>query len=68
MSRGEKRDRALIVSERVYKVLLITYPKESRREYGSQMVQDFRDLCREEVRRDGTGGLVRWWSARSWIW
>lgn len=61
MSRDEKHHRALIISERVYKVLLITYPKEFRSEYGSQMVQDFRDLCREEVRRDGTAGLVRLW-------
>ncbi len=34
------------ISGRVYEVLLVAYPKEFRSEYGSQMVQAFRDLCR----------------------
>jgi hypothetical protein len=45
MSRLENK-RALAISERVYKALLTAYPKEFRGEYGSQMVQAFRDLCR----------------------
>ena len=40
--------RALRFSKRIYRVLLVAYPKEFRREYGSHMVQVFRDLCREE--------------------
>lgn len=51
----------LCVSERVYRVLLAAYPKEFRDAYGSQMVQTFRDLCREERRRGGMLGLVRLW-------
>ena len=45
-------------SERVYRRLLLIYPKEHRREYGEPMVQLFRD----RMRRDGGGsrGLVVW--------
>jgi hypothetical protein len=39
------------VSERVYKALLVAYPKEFRRAYGLQLAQVFKDLCREEQRR-----------------
>ena len=57
MPRLEKHNRAL----RVYRVLLAAYPKEFRREYGAQMEQAFRDLCREE-RRSGVIGLVKLWA------
>ncbi len=49
------------ISERVYRMLLVAYPKEFRRAYGSQMVQVFRDLCREEQRRGGVSGFARLW-------
>ena len=48
-------------SERVYRVLLLAYPGEFRKECGAQMVQAFGDLCREEKRRGGAYGLVRVW-------
>lgn len=48
------------VSERVYRVLLLAYPKEFRREYGARMEQAFRDLYREE-RRSEAFGLVGLW-------
>jgi len=54
LRRGQ--DRNLRVSERVYRTLLKMYPRDFRREYGSQMEQAFRDLCREQR---GTGGLAR---------
>jgi hypothetical protein len=57
----KRHDRTLIVSERVYKALLKAYPKGFRSEYGSQMVQTFRDLCREELKRGGIAGLVGLW-------
>jgi hypothetical protein len=41
---------------RLYKVLLRAYPKQFRRDYGSQMEQVFRDLYREQ--RGGRSGLV----------
>jgi len=47
-----------MLSERVYRRLLLVYPKEYRREYGELMVQLFRD----RMRRDGDGfrGLLVW--------
>ena len=59
MSRGDEF--AFRVSERVYRALLAAYPREFRREYGAQMRQVFRDLCREELRKKQTRGLVRLW-------
>ncbi len=58
MSRGDLASR---VSERVYRALLAAYPREFRREYGPQMRQVFRDLCREELRKNRKRGLV-------WLW
>ena len=47
-----------MLSEKVYRRLLLVYPKEYRREYGELMVQLFRD----RMRRDGGGfqGLHVW--------
>ena len=47
-----------MISERLYRVLLLAYPREHRREYGEPMVQLFRD----RMRRDGGGfrALVVW--------
>lgn len=55
-------DRAPRVSERIYRSLLVVYPKQFRDAYGPHMVQVFRDLYREEVRRVGKAGLVRLWA------
>jgi hypothetical protein len=48
-------------SERVYRALLLAYPKEFRREYGSQMKQAFGDLYREARERGGKSGIARLW-------
>lgn len=48
-------------SERVYRVLLLAYPREFRRDRGSEMAQLFGDLCREEQRRGGAIGLLMVW-------
>jgi hypothetical protein len=61
MTRPERYERILAISERVYKALLPVYPKEFRDEYGPKMVRDFRDLCREELERGGVAGFVRLW-------
>jgi hypothetical protein len=47
-----RSDRALRVSERLYKALIVAYPKGFRREYRAQLEQVFRDLCQEELQRD----------------
>ena len=44
-----------MLSERVYRRLLVVYPREHREEYGELMVQLFRD----RMHRDG-GGLIVW--------
>ena len=50
------------VSERVYRALLAAYPRGFRDAYGQQMEQTFRDQGREERRRGGVIGLVRFWA------
>lgn len=47
-----------MISERVYRVLLLVYPREFRREYGNLMVQFFRDRMRFDGR--GVRGLTLW--------
>lgn len=54
--------RLLRVSERIYRALLVLYPKEFRDTYGPHMAQVFRDDCREAVERTGTIGFVAWWT------
>jgi hypothetical protein len=54
-------DRGARVSERIYRRLLVAYPKRFRDAYGPHMAQVFRDLYREELRRGRTAGLVRLW-------
>lgn len=51
----------LSLSERVYAVLLVAYPKEFRRAFGPLMVQMFGDLCRDERGRGGVIGLMGLW-------
>jgi hypothetical protein len=48
-------------SERAYKMLLLAYPREFRKDYGAGMVQAFGDLCREEKQRRGASGLMAVW-------
>jgi hypothetical protein len=54
-------DRASRLSERIYRLLLAVYPRRFREAYGSQMVQAFLDLLREERQRGGSAWLVRLW-------
>lgn len=54
-------DKSLIVSSRIYSFLLLAYPKTFRREYGSQMIQLFRDCYRSEM-REARGQRFRFWA------
>ncbi len=58
---GTGPSRAPSISERVFEMLLMLYPKEFRSEYGPQMAQAFRDLCREELGRGGAPGPIELW-------
>lgn len=51
------------LSERVYRALLVAYPKGFRDAYGPHMVQVFRDACREAIERTGVIGLVALWAS-----
>ena len=53
--------RLLWASERVYRWLVEVYPKEFRSEYGQEMVQAFRDRCREELSRGRISGVIGLW-------
>jgi hypothetical protein len=51
----------LASSERVYRWLVKIHPKEFRDEYESEMVQNFRDLCREELDRLSPARMMGLW-------
>jgi hypothetical protein len=51
----------LLVSERLYGVLLYLYPKQFRAAYGQHMRLTFRDACRAAYRQNGAGGLLALW-------
>jgi hypothetical protein len=51
----------LLVSERLYEVLLHLYPKPFRAAFGQQMRLTFRDACRVAYHRDGAIGLLALW-------
>jgi hypothetical protein len=55
------RDRLLRISERVYRSLLLVYPREFRDTYGPQMIQVFGDSCRAEMGKMGLFGLLALW-------
>jgi hypothetical protein len=59
-SRPRERERAVVTSERTYRLLLRAYPRELRDEYGDEMVRCFRDLCREELEGGGVGLAGLW--------
>lgn len=55
---GRRSHTALEIVSNLYQALLIVYPAEHRREYGSLMAQTFGDMCREMHRRKGMPGLI----------
>lgn len=47
--------------EKQYRRLLALYPTSFRRQYGSQMIQVFRDQCRDACQGDRSSWLGFWW-------
>jgi hypothetical protein len=43
------------LSEKVFNLMLVAYPREFRREYGPHMAQTFRDCCRGQAKGVGYG-------------
>ena len=52
---------SLSASVRVYRALLVAYPKKFRDHYETHMVQVFRDSFRDAYHHSGTPGLVDLW-------
>jgi hypothetical protein len=52
---------SLLVSLRIYRALLVAYPKKFREHYEIQMVQVFRDSLRDAYRLNGISGVVDLW-------
>lgn len=48
-------------SVRVYQFLLVAYPAQFKQEYGSKMVEVFRDCCLRTIRQSGMNGMPRLW-------
>ena len=77
MSRRDSDHWLVVWSVRLYRVAIVAYPPAFRREYGTPMVQVFRDACREALTRTGPRGLIRLWlrtgrdllssTARAWL-
>ena len=51
----------LKVSNRIYRALLILYPRGFRTDYGPHIAQVFRDCCRQADHESGSRGVV-------WLW
>lgn len=45
------------MSERIFHLILLVYPRDFRREFGSDMAQVFRDCYRAEERNNGSFGI-----------
>jgi hypothetical protein len=52
---------SLSISVRVYRALLVAYPKKFREHYETQMVQVFRDSFREAYHHHGMLGMIDLW-------
>ena len=60
--RSRGRERAVGISERIYRSLLRAYPRQLRDDYGEEMARCFRDLCREALESGGGLGLAVLWA------
>jgi len=60
---GQSKDVPMIVfSVKFYEWLLVAYPARFRKEYGSQMVEVFRDCCLRAFRQGGMNGMTSLWA------
>ena len=56
------QDWQLRTSERIFRRLISLYPEEFRLKFGGEMLQTFRDRCREVARGRSRRGLARFWA------
>jgi len=59
---------ALVISDRVYRKLLLAYPADFRQRYGPEMAQVFRTSCRASYHTYGAVGVLRLWLPTLWDW
>jgi hypothetical protein len=52
----------VFLSSLIYRLLLITYPKNFQHEFSSSMVQVFRDCCLRSFHTSGLHGMISLWS------
>jgi hypothetical protein len=62
MNAGRREHPVVAFSLRIYQALLVAYPAEFQREYGSHMLMVFRDCCLRAVRQSWTNGMIRLWA------
>jgi hypothetical protein len=62
------RSRALILSDRAYRILLAVYPAKFRQRYGPEMAQVFRTCCRAAYDSSGASGVLGLWLPTLWDW
>ena len=55
-------DLIIVFSVKVYRVLLAAYPTKFQKEYGSDMMQVFRDCCLRAFHQNGTNGMLKLWA------
>jgi len=57
----KRKPNPVLKAEKIYRNLLRLYPKNYRQEFGTWMVQVFRDVCRDAYRLNGRHGITRVW-------
>jgi hypothetical protein len=63
MGRRRRARWPLAAAARVYRLLLVLYPRQFRCEFGADMAQVFGDLCRDAYRWGSMPSLLRLWAA-----
>src|SRR5579872_4818939 len=58
---SQSESKAVEYSCRIYRRLLLAYPKSHRHEYGGAILQLFRDQCRDAWAAQRTRGLIGFW-------
>jgi hypothetical protein len=68
LSAPASQSRALILSDRAYRLLLAAYPPKFRQQFGQEMAQVFRTCCRASYDSSGARGVLRLWLPTLWDW
>ena len=63
MKTDSHTSKLLVLSEQVYRALLILYPADFHHEYAQHMLQVFRDIGRDVYLQGGASKLANWWAA-----